>query len=71
VVDGLAMARGVVGMSVYSPGVGTSPHLAGELFKRRAGIEMTHVLALFGRREMSDMSPQSGPKWTFDQLALT
>jgi tripartite-type tricarboxylate transporter receptor subunit TctC len=26
-----------------SPGVGSSPHLAGELFKRRAGIEMTHV----------------------------
>jgi tripartite-type tricarboxylate transporter receptor subunit TctC len=26
-----------------SPGVGTSPHLAGELFKRVAGIEMTHV----------------------------
>jgi tripartite-type tricarboxylate transporter receptor subunit TctC len=26
-----------------SPGVGTTPHLAGELFKRMAGIEMTHV----------------------------
>jgi tripartite-type tricarboxylate transporter receptor subunit TctC len=26
-----------------SPGVGTSPHLAGELFKRMAGIEMAHV----------------------------
>ena len=26
-----------------SPGIGTSPHLAGELFKRVAGIEMTHV----------------------------
>ena len=26
-----------------SPGVGSSPHLAGELFKRRAGIEMTHI----------------------------
>jgi tripartite-type tricarboxylate transporter receptor subunit TctC len=26
-----------------SPGVGTSPHLAGELFKRVTGIEMTHV----------------------------
>jgi tripartite-type tricarboxylate transporter receptor subunit TctC len=26
-----------------SSGTGTSPHLAGELFKRRAGIEMTHV----------------------------
>jgi len=26
-----------------SPGVGTAPHLAGELFKQMAGIEMTHV----------------------------
>src|SRR5262249_36908592 len=26
-----------------SPGVGSTPHLAGELFKRMAGIEMTHV----------------------------
>jgi tripartite-type tricarboxylate transporter receptor subunit TctC len=26
-----------------SPGVGSPPHLAGELFKRMAGIEMTHV----------------------------
>jgi tripartite-type tricarboxylate transporter receptor subunit TctC len=26
-----------------SSGIGTSTHLAGELFKRRAGIEMTHV----------------------------
>src|SRR5262249_53274194 len=26
-----------------SPGIGTSPHLAGELFKRMAGIEITHV----------------------------
>jgi tripartite-type tricarboxylate transporter receptor subunit TctC len=26
-----------------SPGVGTPPHLCGELFKRMAGIEMTHV----------------------------
>ena len=26
-----------------SSGTGTSPHLSGELFKRRAGIEMTHI----------------------------
>jgi len=30
-------------MSWASPGVGTVPHLAGELFMRMAGIEMTHV----------------------------
>jgi tripartite-type tricarboxylate transporter receptor subunit TctC len=28
---------------VGSPGIGTVPHLAGELFKHRAGIEITHV----------------------------
>jgi len=26
-----------------APGIGTVPHLAGELFKHRAGIEITHV----------------------------
>jgi tripartite-type tricarboxylate transporter receptor subunit TctC len=26
-----------------SPGIGTTPHLAGELFKRMSGVEMTHV----------------------------
>lgn len=30
-------------MTWASPGVGTVPHLAGELFKHRAGIEITHV----------------------------
>src|SRR5262245_38782260 len=30
-------------VSFGSPGVGTPPHLCGELFKRMAGIEMTHV----------------------------
>jgi tripartite-type tricarboxylate transporter receptor subunit TctC len=30
-------------MTFGSSGIGTSPHLSGELFKRMAGIEMTHV----------------------------
>jgi tripartite-type tricarboxylate transporter receptor subunit TctC len=30
-------------VSWASPGIGSVPHLAGELFKHRAGIEMTHV----------------------------
>jgi tripartite-type tricarboxylate transporter receptor subunit TctC len=30
-------------MSWGSPGIGTVPHLAGELFKHRASIEITHV----------------------------
>jgi tripartite-type tricarboxylate transporter receptor subunit TctC len=30
-------------LNMPSPGVGTSPHMAGELFKFMTGIEMTHV----------------------------
>jgi len=30
-------------LTLASPGTGTTPHLTGELFKRMAGIEMTHV----------------------------
>jgi tripartite-type tricarboxylate transporter receptor subunit TctC len=30
-------------LTFASSGIGTSPHLSGELFKRRAGFEMTHV----------------------------
>jgi tripartite-type tricarboxylate transporter receptor subunit TctC len=30
-------------INMASPGVGTSPHMAGELFKSMTGIEMTHV----------------------------
>jgi tripartite-type tricarboxylate transporter receptor subunit TctC len=33
--------RGTINMA--SPGVGSSPHMAGELFKFMTGIEMTHV----------------------------
>src|SRR5262245_1836237 len=31
------------GTTFASPGIGTTPHLAGELLKRRAAIELTHV----------------------------
>jgi tripartite-type tricarboxylate transporter receptor subunit TctC len=42
--DFIAHAKANPGkMSWASPGVGTVPHLAGELFKHMAGIEMTHV----------------------------
>jgi tripartite-type tricarboxylate transporter receptor subunit TctC len=42
--DFIALAKQNKGRVTYaSPGVGTPPHLAGELFKRMAGIEMTHV----------------------------
>src|SRR5215468_43254 len=30
-------------LTMASPGHGTGPHLAGEMFKRAAGIELTHV----------------------------
>jgi tripartite-type tricarboxylate transporter receptor subunit TctC len=40
----IAYAKRNGGKTTFSsPGTGSSPHLAGELFKRRAGIEMTHI----------------------------
>jgi tripartite-type tricarboxylate transporter receptor subunit TctC len=40
----IALAKAKAGALNYgSPGNGTPPHLAGELFKRTAGIEVTHV----------------------------
>jgi tripartite-type tricarboxylate transporter receptor subunit TctC len=44
VAEFIAFARGHKGRVTFaSPGVGTTPHLAGELFMRMAGIEMMHV----------------------------
>jgi tripartite-type tricarboxylate transporter receptor subunit TctC len=44
VAEFIAFARDKKGKVTFaSPGVGTVPHLAGELFKQIAGIEMTHV----------------------------
>src|SRR5439155_21591029 len=40
-----------------SSGIGTSPHLAGELFKRMAGIEMTHVPYRGAGPAMNDLIP--------------
>jgi tripartite-type tricarboxylate transporter receptor subunit TctC len=40
-----------------SSGIGTSPHLAGELFKRLAGIEMTHVPYRGAGPAMNDLIP--------------
>jgi tripartite-type tricarboxylate transporter receptor subunit TctC len=40
----IAFARENKGKVTFaSPGVGTPPHLAGELFQRMSGVEMTHV----------------------------
>jgi tripartite-type tricarboxylate transporter receptor subunit TctC len=42
--DVIALARARPGkLSYASPGVGTTPHLAGELFKQMTGTDMTHV----------------------------
>jgi tripartite-type tricarboxylate transporter receptor subunit TctC len=44
VAEFIAYAKANGGRTTFaSPGAGSSPHLAGELFKRRAGIEMTHI----------------------------
>jgi len=40
-----------------SPGTGTIQHLAGELFKRVAGIEMTHVPYRGGGPAINDLIP--------------
>jgi tripartite-type tricarboxylate transporter receptor subunit TctC len=44
-------------LSYASSGYGTSLHLAGELFKRRAGIEMTHVPYRGGAPAFNDLMP--------------
>jgi tripartite-type tricarboxylate transporter receptor subunit TctC len=40
-----------------SSGIGTSPHLSGELFKRMAGIEMTHVPYRGAGPALNDLIP--------------
>ena len=40
-----------------STGIGASPHLSGELFKRMAGIEMTHVPYRGAGPAMNDLVP--------------
>jgi len=40
-----------------SPGTGTPPHVSGELFKRLAGVEMTHVPYRGGGPALNDLIP--------------
>ena len=42
-------------MNFGSPGIGTPPHLAGELFKRTAGIDTVHVPYKGGGQAVSDL----------------
>jgi tripartite-type tricarboxylate transporter receptor subunit TctC len=44
-------------LTFASSGVGTSPHLSGELFKRMAGFEMTHIPYRGVAPALSDVIP--------------
>lgn len=44
-------------VTLASPGYGTGPHLAGELFKRVAGIELTHVPYRGAAPALQDLVP--------------
>ena len=54
----VAYAKANNGKLTYgSSGIGTSPHLSGELFKRMAGFEMTHVPYRGVAPAMNDLIP--------------
>jgi tripartite-type tricarboxylate transporter receptor subunit TctC len=42
-------------LTMASPGVGSGPHMSGELFKRMAGINMTHIPYRGGGPAMADL----------------
>jgi tripartite-type tricarboxylate transporter receptor subunit TctC len=42
-------------LMMASPGIGSGPHMSGELFKRMAGVEMTHVPYRGGGPAMADL----------------
>jgi tripartite-type tricarboxylate transporter receptor subunit TctC len=43
-------------LSVASPGNGTTPHIAGELFKMMAGVDMTHIPYRGGAPALTDLA---------------
>jgi tripartite-type tricarboxylate transporter receptor subunit TctC len=52
----IALAKAKPGQLNYgSPGGGTPPHMAGELFKRMAGIDVTHVPYKGGAGALADL----------------
>ena len=54
----IALAKANPGrLTLTSPGTGSTPHLAGELFKRMAGIEMTHVPYRGAAGALNDLIP--------------
>jgi tripartite-type tricarboxylate transporter receptor subunit TctC len=57
VAEFIAHAKRNPGLTFASSGIGTSPHLCGELFKRMAGIEMTHVPYRGAGPALNDLLP--------------
>jgi tripartite-type tricarboxylate transporter receptor subunit TctC len=52
----IALAKAKPGQLTFgSPGIGTPPHIAGELFKRLASIDITHVAYRGGGQEETDL----------------
>jgi len=47
-------------LTMASPGVGSSPHLCGELFKHKAGLDMIHVPYRGAGPAMNDLIPGRG-----------
>lgn len=65
----VAYGRAHPGKLVYgSPGIGTTPHLLGELLSRDAGLQMTHVPYRGAGPEITDML-SGGLSLIFDQPA--
>ena len=68
--DLLRMARDKPGrLSFGSPGIGTPPHMAGELLKRLAGIDAIHVPYKGGGQAANDLIA-GHVNWTFDGTAV-
>ena len=68
--DLVRMAREKPGhLSFGSPGIGTPPHMAGELFKRLAGIDAIHVPYKGGGQAANDLIA-GHVNWTFDGTAV-
>ena len=66
VADLVRLAREKPGqLSFGSPGIGTPPHMAGELFKRLAGIDAVHVPYKGGGQAANDLLA-GHVSWTFD-----
>lgn len=57
VAEFIERAKTQSGMTFGSSGVGTSPHLSGEMFKYRAGIDLTHVAYRGAGPALHDLIP--------------